>query len=280
MKTKLRILTCVHGRHGSLQAFFWQIESLRKASGYELPVTLAYSDDEDYEFMQEQGFLTDNCQAVKAPNEPLSEKHNEALRAAMKITGKNKWTHLLHLGSDDLLGLDYLSYVALNPFDYAGVSSLFFFNPSVRKMAYYKYKNRTIIGAGRVMSRRVLKQTKAGQYEFRRPYHSYRIGDVAYVPDKRAEELIERSMIKPCSGGKKYALWLGNINRGLDMASNRVLKTITDVVDLTDQFEMPQLVDVKTEKNITPWDRVNAEVLPAREMKKVINHIAPDLELL
>lgn len=275
---KIRIITAVHGRQEVVSAFFWQLEYLRKETGFNLPVTVSYSDDDDFVHLEQ--YLTDDCEAIKTPNKPLSEKHNQLLRAASRKKG---WKCLMHLGSDDLVSAEYIRVVAGLKLEHKvyGVNELYFFNLPTKTLRKFEYLGLNIVGAGRVFPRSVVNALKGEKYRFRRPYYGLLVRDEQYVP-KGMQGLIEgRTIAEKVEGSKSlHCLWLGKKNSGLDNESNRVLSACgIPRVNIGHYFDGPQIVDLKSRDNITPWERITGNTIPSPHDKNKMLEIAPNIEL-
>lgn len=146
----LRIVTCVHGRHEVLKAFLHHIEWLRNETGYALPISVAYSDDADFDLIK------DCDHVLKIENNPVGRKWNELFKAVHYETCDS---HFMCLGSDDFLNANYLNTVHPHTeLDHFGVDSGIFYSPMHSKAVEFKVTNPNfkLIGAGRVISRKVL----------------------------------------------------------------------------------------------------------------------------
>lgn len=274
---RIRVITAVHGRQEVVSAFFWQLEYLRAETGLKLPITVAYSDDEDLEHISEH--LTEHCEAVKTPNEPLSEKHNQMLRSAARV---KDWDCLLHLGSDDLVSLDYIRFISEMKLEHKvyGISELYFYNLPTKTLRIFKYEGISVVGAGRVFPRSVVDVLKGTKYQFRRPYYGLLVGETQYIPKDMQSLIEERTLAERVPSKSLYCLWVGKKNNGLDHESNRVLSACgIPRVDISGNFESPQIVDLKSRDNITPWERIQGNTIPSPHDKKRLQELAPNIEL-
>lgn len=274
---KIRIITCIHGRHEVVRCFFWQLEYLRKETKLPLPITVAYSDDEDFEVIKD--FLTEKCEAVKTPNNPLSEKHNQMLRTAAR---RKDWNCLIHLGSDDLMSAEYVIKVSELKLDTAvyGVNELYFYNLPADTLKIYKYEGVKLLGAGRIFPRSVINLLKGKRYKFRRPYYGILTKADQYIPYAMQNLIEQRHLAEKVEGSNDLiCLWMGHKNSGLDNESTRVLRACgIPEVNIGEYFEHPQMVDLKTRANITPWERITGNTIPSPYNKERLKEIAPEIE--
>lgn len=94
-------------------------------------------------------------------NHPLGRKLNKGLRAAMDLD----FTHLIQLGSDDIITADLLNkYVKLSAEDYFGINKFIAVDIENKRAKLWTYGSETQgglinhpIGAGRVFSKKALK---------------------------------------------------------------------------------------------------------------------------
>lgn len=276
---KIRIMTCVEGRLDIVAGFLMQIEYLREKSGFALPLTIAASEDEDIDFITEHSAWNESCGIIQTPNNPLSEKHNKMLQGAMR---EKDWDILIHLGSDDLVSLEYIlkaSELEIEPNTIYGVNELYFYNAAQMRMKRFTYSGIRLIGAGRIFPRKVLEATKGKKVKYRRPYFGWLSGEEQYVPDALLKTLLERSVAEPVSRSKKkHTLWTDKKNSGLDNASSRILDEMgIKQVNISEEFDFPQIIDIKTHQSITPWQRITAPTLTEKQAQDVFDRITPTL---
>jgi len=97
---------------------------------------------------------------LERPNNPLGSKMNATITEAMK----RGYSHVICVGSDDLLSselLDYYKSLMRSGYDFIGVTDFYFYEMSSGKASYWGgYKDRErkgkTVGAGRVLSRRLI----------------------------------------------------------------------------------------------------------------------------
>ena len=75
-------------------------------------------------------------------------------------------------------------------------------------------------------------------------------------------------------------LWSHKKNHGLDGEAWFTLKALgAKQVMLDDEFDLPQIIDLKTRENITKWERITGRELSQAEVSHVFNMIAPEIEV-
>lgn len=282
MKNQIRILTAVHGRQELVAGFFWQLRYVREATGLALPVSVAVSTQDDFHFVTEpkNKFLTEACNVVKVPNEPLTEKHNAGLRAAIN---EKDWDYLLQLGSDDLVSEDYVSLLSnleMRSDCVYGVNNMYFYNLHTLKMQEFTYAKDIVLGAGRVIPRALLERCKGKKVRFRRPYYGHLPNDEEYYVGERLSQILDRNIGVLVSGAKsKLILWSNRANRGLDRESAKTLEAAGMVkqISLDEHFTQPQIIDCKTRESLTPWSRITGREMHIDEINEALSRIAPNI---
>jgi len=97
---------------------------------------------------------------LERPNSPLGSKMNATITEAMK----RGYSHVICVGSDDLLSselLDYYKSLMRSGYDFIGVTDFYFYEMSSGKASYWggyresERRNHTV-GAGRVLSKRII----------------------------------------------------------------------------------------------------------------------------
>ena len=265
---RIRVITCVQGREALTKAFIWQLQHIRAELGIDLPLSVAVSEEEDKQLIEEVG-LTDKCNLVVTPNSPLSEKHNKVLQSAMR---EKDWDLLLHLGSDDIVSVEYvkaLLEMEIEENTIYGVREIYFYNPAQEKMKKFAYIGDRLIGAGRVFPRQVLELTKGKKWVYTRPYYGMVEGSEQYIPDGMTAKIKERKLANLDTRSKaKHVLWVGRKNSGLDQESGRVLRELgVKEVCIENLFNKPQIIDIKLRgENITPWERIGGYTLTQEQM--------------
>lgn len=264
----IRIFTCLHGRPEITRVFFEHLIKLRRELRMRLPVTFAYTKKSDFEAAEP--YLTNQCEAVQCENKPISFKHNKAMTAAIN---RADFTHILHLGSDNLVTSDYMKALKNHKdVDFAGVQKLYFIEPSTRKALKSHYvKQKYLLGAGRVMSLKALRKTMGGLYKVNRTYYNVRKGDLMRFSGVLAELMAENKVFTRAEKETpaECALWPYKADKGLDAMSQQVLTALGfKAVNLTGLFEEPQIVDIKTAVNITSMARIKGQPVDYQEVLK------------
>lgn len=151
----LRLATCIHGRIEITKAFLWHIDYLREVTGFELALSVCYSDPKDLEALKDEIHLINHL--TQYENQPLSNKWNHLMYRVLKETSEK---HIMQLGSDDFLNPDYVSLMAQNDFDHAGVNEFIVYSPQRKKATMHKMEGLPfkLTGGGRVLSRKALKK--------------------------------------------------------------------------------------------------------------------------
>lgn len=144
------LVTAVHGRREITQLF---VDHYRD---WDCEKVAVCTTDYDHKFMLENGW-----KCVKENNNPLGKKWNRALDFARGFD----WTHLIQVGSDDLIRKSYLDYI--DGVTFGGVKTLYFWDYPSGECIKYTYcgeRKDYVLGAGRVIARdafmKVMKETK------------------------------------------------------------------------------------------------------------------------
>ena len=151
----MRIFTCIHGRRELTRAFFWHLDYLRERTKLDLPISLCYSNDEDFEAIEE--FIREQDSAVKYPNTFLGDKWNYLTSNMIKT---HKDDYYLCVGSDDFLSVAYIELINALKVDFAGTNELYFYQMFTGKAISFKYNHPVCktLGAGRLYSHRLLEK--------------------------------------------------------------------------------------------------------------------------
>ena len=253
---RLRIFAAFHGREYVTRLFINHIKWLREQSDLPLPITAVCSDEADWLLLND---LLDapGDKLVQAPNYPVSQKHNIGMQALLSHATE---THVLHLGSDDLISLEFLERIHAERPDYAGLNGCHFADLKTHKAVFYKYYRNDIIGAGRVMSIEMLRQTIGSVYICRRPYYGWKVRDEVHIPDRLADAFCKRGVLMPSMSdeAKRCAMWPGAIDKGLDNLSNSTLRDLGFTPEIWEaEADRVDLVDLKSFENITSFERIS-----------------------
>lgn len=145
----IRIATCVFGRPEITRAFLHHLNYLREESGLKLPVSIAYSTQEDLAVLRE--FCTKDDHLIRIDNKPIGRKWNELFKAIIRDT---KQTHILGVGSDDFLNVDYLKYLSENECHHCGVNRFLIYSPMHKRLVEHEFKSPVfkLTGGGRLLS--------------------------------------------------------------------------------------------------------------------------------
>lgn len=269
---KLHIMACVHKRQAETKMFVKQINYLAEHSKKELGLTLVCSTDKDYKYLTDELGVSESS-VFKHVNKPLSRKHNLMLEKAMR----EDWDCLIHVGSDDLISLEYLKTVEkldlVEPKFFA-LNEIYFTELKSGKIKRFKSDK---IGAGRVFSRKLIeRECRALKVVFNRPYYAHQRGEEAYIPYALKEKIIhERGAAEEIDGAdNKYILWFAKKDNGLDNESNRVLSE-AGIKPVPLYFKAPQLIDVKGPDSLTSWYRIKSTVLNHEFHRQELHRISP-----
>jgi len=144
----IRLVTCVYKRPEITRAFLHHLEWLREETELELPISIAYSNDEDLKVIEESE--VENIHLVRLGNNPVGKKWNDLYKAVIADTTES---HFVGIGSDDFLNAEYLK--SLTPHHHAGVDSFLIYSPMHRKVVRHDLSRSPFVltGAGRMLSR-------------------------------------------------------------------------------------------------------------------------------
>lgn len=148
---KILFFIAVHKRLPTVKKCFDNLASLQKS--FNISVFCVCSDITEGELCNAYGF-----DWVIEENYPLGRKLNRGMRAAMDLD----FTHLIQLGSDDIITADLLDkYVKLSGEDYFGVNRFIAVDIEKQRAKLWIYGEEIApinhpIGAGRVFSKKAL----------------------------------------------------------------------------------------------------------------------------
>lgn len=196
------LVTAVHGRRNVTQMF---VDHYRD---WEITKVCVCSTDSDVRFMRENGW-----HVIQEGNRPLGNKWNAVFNYAMEF----EWSHLIQVGSDDLMNKKYLNFI--EGVSFGGVKTMYFWNIENNECMMFTYCNGRkdyVLGAGRVFSRYLVK-----------------------------------TVLKDTEG----KFFPSHYNKGLDRGSEihcGLSGFRPEVIDLP----FPMIVDVKSGENIWSFDRL------------------------
>lgn len=214
---KVRIFAAMHGRHDSFQIFKAGVDRLRKNFDCDVFMVCTTVDDANLLRLMEIPY-------VVADNHPVSDKHNAGLRGAL---ADGDWTHLLIMGSDDVItneGFDLLC--RLNP-RHAGFYGGLFYDLRNDRCKHWDYprdlSSRRLFGAGRMLSRELI------EYVFDRsellcklPDGNSKKGDKLFVPRPAVDYLCASKRWEK-TGKTQSGLWPEGLHKGLDWGMEDIL---------------------------------------------------------
>lgn len=224
---RIVIVTAVWKRPEIFKMFAQSIHNL----GDDIPVIVAGSEGIKSRKMVE----AEDFEYLERPNEPLAEKHNAAMKEA------RRWnpTHVLCLGSDDLISPELWAIykdIAERRIDYAGVTDFYFYDAQSKKTAYWggyiDHRKGETAGAGRLLSQRLLNKWNWRPWE------------------KRHSNILDDSM----------PIKLKQLNHSREIFSLKEKGVFA--------------VDVKSEINMTPFELwPNTDYIPDDEVKAKFPYI-------
>lgn len=151
----LIIYIVAHGRPDTFNACLEGVKRFAKAAPYQVtawPFVVCTQGDEENIKLCRSHCVT----YIEAPNDPLGAKFN----AGLEYVKRYKWTHLMQLGSDDILsnrlwGRYYAPF--MHGVKLFGVCGLWVYHKNTGKVKSFQDSNQ-IFGAGRVISRQVIEK--------------------------------------------------------------------------------------------------------------------------
>ena len=209
------------------------------------------------------------------PNLPLGKKLNYGLTNLYK----EDWNYFMQIGSDDII--DMSLFEVYKPFlesnvDIIGLDKSYIYDTKTKKTIYYNGQGTAMIGAGRMISRKVV-SSFIGEVDFKLNVQmcngdiKYIPGDVIQIPEHTAIE-----MQRNCKGyikekNQMINIWTPERNRGLDGDSLRRMKQkgFNEMILETDKTFV---CDIKSETNINAFETftLNEVVLPEYFKTKLI----------
>lgn len=232
------IVTCVYKRPQILKVFlenYLYLQEQVEKSGNTLSLIMAgdkYADVDCYTLYKE---VSSEVIWLNTPNSPLSNKWNTALNYAKKIPH----SHVLILGSDDLLSLQTLEiYLAKgNDHDFIGISDMYILNSATGDFMFwpgYKLDRKgESLGAGRLIRKDILEQ----------------LG---------------------------YKIWESNLSKTLDASMTRTIKDcVKTPLVLSCEKDGVFLMDIKSEVNIWSYEVYRSNHYRPAELSVVFSDNMP-----
>lgn len=188
-------------------------------------------------------------------NQPLGEKKNAGLRAAMTL----EWDYLMELGSDDLLKSELLDlyYPMFKRGDLAwGLNSCYFFELGTNKVGIHE--NHYAIGAGRCFKRDIfaINQSMATIRMLKtcgNSKGSYGVNNLYRCSQRLANEFVKHKLaiLEPIE--TKLEFWTPSRQRALDGDSMNRLKLAGVEIECIETTD-PYILDIKSGVNINSID--------------------------
>ena len=150
---KLVILTAMHHRHELNKIFGMAMSRIRDRYDVETHCVISTGDAENTHICDEYGISW-----VTAKNNPISNKFNVGMQALRD----RDWTHVMILGSDDIPSNSFMEIQMQGAIghDLAMINDMWFWGLNPKRAGwdkfYYFPAGSSRIGAGRVVSRRVV----------------------------------------------------------------------------------------------------------------------------
>ncbi len=210
------IVCCVYKRYELTRIVLNYYKELQPK--YPIQLLCCGSDDESRKIARECGWDYEHHR-----NEPLNFKHNQLFRAARQY---NKPVMLI--GSDDLISAEIIEYYLKRPDNLKyviGFNTLHFYSVSDKRLIYFKgypedHTGRVTMGAGRYFPVSVLQKINYEPFMGKNPRKAF--------------------------------------NSGMDTLTSRLLIRygIDEAEIMLPEIPGAMIVDIKTETNITTFDRV------------------------
>jgi len=150
---KLAILTAMHARHELNEIFCSAMGRIRANYNAQTYVALSHNDDKNLRLCMFWGFPT-----IVTKNNPVSNKFNKGL----SLLRDEDWTHVMILGSDDIPSNKFIEIQmqSARDHDISMISDMWFWGLNPKRAGFDKFYyfpgGSSRIGAGRVISRRVI----------------------------------------------------------------------------------------------------------------------------
>ena len=158
---RLGIITAIHGRPRLTDLFMAYYQNL-EVPGVDLRCCAAYTMPDDRDRIEAtaytEDFMYDRWHSIEAPNNPRSDKWNAACQFLRFCLGKHQLDAALILGSDDFASAAYIQHAVgliQKGADYVCTRNIYYYDTATQRLFYGLYDR---VGAGRVLSRRLLDQ--------------------------------------------------------------------------------------------------------------------------
>jgi hypothetical protein len=214
---RIKIFAAMHGRQEIVDIFRAGVERLQ--SSFDCDLFVVCSDDEDAMYCD-----VNHVKYAKCPNDPISDKHNYGVKQALLDTD---WTHLLIMGSDDVITNDGLRILSQMKPRHAGFYGGLFYNTQNGDCKHWDYPRdlniKRLFGAGRIVSRELIEYCIERQ-EIQSVLDTGSIvkKERKMVPRLMAEYLLSSKRWKKMEGTENY-LWEPGIQKGLDVSLETML---------------------------------------------------------
>ena len=254
------IVTCLNGRSRVSELV------LLCARRLGVPVVAAYTESEtaDYLLLSSDENVVGIVTLEK--NRP-GEKWNAALKSAYEHT--DYFSHFIIMGDDDVLTNEGFNRLEkYSHLDYIGFRRNCYYELSTgRAMIHTNRHENKLIGAGRMISRRAIRQTCEREIvEISReglPGQCMYKGTQYSFPTDCAEYLKGYGYAKDCIGSGFTGLWPNDKKSGLDHASELLLVVNGFAPVAVDRnHDDIYLIDFKSDKNIWPYSILEDKCKP------------------
>lgn len=244
---KILLFACVWERPHITQVFAAGVRRLQKSFDIE-PLTVC-SNIEDYELCKSL-----NLNPIWIENTPLGKKHNGGLAFALDLD----WSHLLLLGSDDLLSTEGLDILVRANKLHCGFRKMVAYESRDGQMVVHEYpQNTRIIGAGRLIHRGCLEAT------YRRTIFTGRFKQGKFVESPSYPMSVNSAKYLEYRGmGKKGELmngcWDSELNRDLDNSLDKNM-ALCGFPSQSIESEQIHIIDVKSGVGINQFGAIQLQ---------------------
>lgn len=195
-------------------------------------------------------------------NDP-SAKFNKALFLAYEAG----YDHFIIMGDDDSVSKE-----VLGEYDHAGFSRNHYVDTRTGSVGLHDYTRKhsypKVIGAGRVLSRKVVEDTCFDvRAEVVRdhddPHLGWKVGSKLHLPFSVAK-MFERLGVVKITSADYIGLWPPNLKRGMDWRADYRLISIGYIPHLIDNdYQLVHVTDVKSSVNIWPYSILEKDLSEA-----------------